>query len=204
MHRDILDDKQIKLLPLLKNFSDRFFLAGGTAMALHLGHRHSIDFDIFSNQEFDNLNIRKKIVSSGFNIDSVIYDIKDEYTVIIQNAKCTFLYYPFKITNEIQFDDIITMPDVLILAAMKAYSLGRRAKWKDYVDLYFVLQKYPINELIKKTLNIFSNEFNAKLFRAQLSYFEDIDYSEKIDYAPGFETSDDEIKRYLTEASLTQ
>lgn len=203
MHKEVLSEEQIKLLPLLKQFSNKFFLAGGTAMALHLGHRRSIDFDIFSGQGFDNLNLRKIITSAGFNINTVSYDIKDEYTVIIQNVKSTFLYYPFSIEAKIQFEDVISLPDTLTLAAMKAYSLGRRAKWKDYVDLYFVLKSYSAGALTQKAKGIFGNEFNEKLFRAQLSYFEDIDYSEKIDYLSSFEIADDEIKKYLTYISLT-
>ena len=47
MHKEIITADQIKLLPLVKSFSKDFGLVGGTAMALHIGHRHSIDFDLF-------------------------------------------------------------------------------------------------------------------------------------------------------------
>ncbi|MCB6599156.1 hypothetical protein LI118_17050, partial [Erysipelatoclostridium ramosum] len=72
----------------------------------------------------------------------------------------------------------IKLPDLLTLAAMKAYALGRRAKWKDYVDLYFAMKDYfPISAIVKKAKGIFGAEFNEKIFRAQLAYFKDIDYS---------------------------
>ena len=86
---------------------------------------------------------------------------------------------------------------------MKAHALGRRAKWKDYIDLYFVMNRYQgINKIIKKAKNIFSSEFNEKLFRSQLVYFKDIDYTEKIIYMKGFETSDAIIKKSLVDFSL--
>ena len=48
-------------------------------------------------------------------------------------------------------DNIIAMTSLLTLAAMKAYVLGRRAKWKDYVDLYFIMKHfYKIDEVAKK------------------------------------------------------
>jgi hypothetical protein len=47
MHYEILDENRIKILPLLKNFKDDFYLAGGTGLALQIGHRDSIDFDFF-------------------------------------------------------------------------------------------------------------------------------------------------------------
>ena len=52
MHKEILTETQIKLLPLVAEFSKDFGLVGGTAIALHLGHRRSIDFDFFTTKEF--------------------------------------------------------------------------------------------------------------------------------------------------------
>lgn len=54
MHREILTAEQIKLLPVAGMFAKDFGLVGGTAVALHLGHRQSIDFDLFSEREFKN------------------------------------------------------------------------------------------------------------------------------------------------------
>ena len=65
---------------------------------------------------------------------------------------------------------------MITLGAMKAFALGRRAKWKDY---------------------------NEKLFRTQLDYFKDIDYSETIDYMEGFEKNDNDIKIFLEKISLS-
>ncbi len=60
MHKEVLSKKQANLLPFLKSFSKDFGLVGGTAIALHLGHRQSIDFDLFTNEEFNNATLRKK------------------------------------------------------------------------------------------------------------------------------------------------
>jgi len=61
---------------------------------------------------------------------------------------------------------------------MKAYSLGPQSKWKDYVDLYFILKyDYSIRQISARASEIFDQLFSEKLFRAQLSYFDDIDYS---------------------------
>ena len=47
MHKEILSENQIELLTLVKQFKRDFYLVGGTAIALHIGHRRSIDFDLF-------------------------------------------------------------------------------------------------------------------------------------------------------------
>ncbi len=102
-----------------------------------------------------------------------------------------------------KINNTIKLPDLLTLAAMKAYSLGYRVKWKDYVDLYFIIKDYfSINKIIKKAEDIFSSEFNEKIFRTQLSYFKDIDYTEKVIYMKGFEISDEVIKKGLIKFSL--
>lgn len=202
MLKNILNKDQKNLLPLIKSFSSSFYLAGGTATALHIGHRRSIDFDLFTNKNFNPINIRNKIPSK-YKINQTFYQGEGELTLLINNVKVTFLYYPFIIKSSFNFDNIISLPDLLTLGAMKAFALGKRAKWKDYVDLYFIFQKYSFQELIKKAKNIFKKEFNEKLFRVQLGYFKDIDYSEKIQYMVGFEKKDIEIKKFLENISLS-
>ena len=203
MHKEILTKRQADLLPLLKLFSKDFGLVGGTAIALYLGHRQSIDFDLFSLKDFDNLKIRRKILKSQ-KLFKVIRDEIGQYTIVIKGVRLTFFYYPFKIDFSKNFENIIKLPDLLSLAAMKAHALGRRAKWKDYVDLYFVIKhRHGVKEIIKKAQKIFGNEFNEKIFRTQLVYFKDIDYSEKIIYLKGFETDDKIIRKSLIDFSLS-
>ena len=204
MHDEILTKEQVELLPLIKTFSKDFGLVGGTAVALHLGHRESIDFDMFSYEPFNNFNIKRKILQKA-KIGEIIVNKKQEYTILINGVKMTFFHYPFKISYSKKFDNIIKLPDLLTLAAMKAYALGMRAKWKDYVDLYFIMEKYKgPKKIIKKAQEVFEKEFNEKIFRTQLVYFNDINYSEKIEYLSGFEKDDKIIKKKLIEFSLKQ
>lgn len=65
LHKEILTKEQVDLLPLAALFLKDFGLVGGTAIAFYIGHRFSIDFDLFTNKEFDNLKIRQKIVRYG-------------------------------------------------------------------------------------------------------------------------------------------
>ena len=183
MHREILAETQSKLLPIVKLFSKKFGLVGGTAVALHLGHRESLDFDLFS--------------FSGFNNYSIKATIAQNLTIY------TFFQFPYKISYSESFDNIVKLPDILTLGAMKAFALGRRAKWKDYIDLYFILKEHhTISEITVKGVEIFGNEFNEKIFRTQLAYFEDIDYLEQIIYKKGFSIDDEVIKKALVGFSL--
>ena len=201
MHDEILTPAQKKLLPLVKEFSKDFGLVGGTAVALQLGHRRSIDFDLFTAAEFDTRQVRSKIAKQA-RIEHVIRDQKGQYTIVIDGVMLTFFHYPFPIAYTKSFGQTIKMPDLLTLAAMKSYALGRRAKWKDYVDLYFIGKKYGLKKIAQKAKNIFKHEFNEKLFRYQLAYFQDIDYSEKVDFLKGHGVSDSGIKKKLEAISL--
>ncbi len=205
MHKDILDEKQLELLPLVQKFRDKFGLVGGTAIALHIGHRESIDFDLFCCETIDNSKIRNTIKTHFDNdIDiKVIRDEVGEYSVFLKGVKFTFFHYPFQIEFDVAFEDIINTTNLLTLSAMKAYALGRRAKWKDYVDLYFIFKQYSLDEVAQNTKNIFGDEFNAKNFREQLNYFDDIDYTEKIIFHNKMDVSDEEIKKTLSKISVS-
>ena len=64
------------------------------------------------------------------------------------------------------------MPDLLSLAAMKAYAFGRRAKWKDYVDMYCILKDFcSLYEVSARASAIYKQAFSEKLFRQQLCFF---------------------------------
>ena len=203
MRKEILTEQQTKLLPLIGKFSKDFGLVGGTAIALHIGHRESIDFDLFTVNEFDSGKIKRKI-TNDFNVEKVFVNEADEYTALISGVKITFLHYPFNIEFKNNLDNVIKVADLLTLAAMKAYALGRRAKWKDYVDMYFIFKNFhSIAEVIGKAGEIFSSEFNEKIFRAQLAYFEDIDYTEQVVYRKGFEVENDVVKTGLIDFSLS-
>lgn len=201
IHQKILTEKQTELLPFLKSVSNEFGLVGGTAVALQLGHRESIDFDLFKKGNFDALKL-KRIINKFFPIEFVRVDNPDEYTLRVNEVQITFFNYPFDISYDVKFDNIISIPNLVTLAAMKAYALGKRAKWKDYVDIYFILKQYAFSEIIKQANTIFGGEFNEKLFREQLSYYADVNYGEEVIYKNGYFVSDTDIKKYLTKASL--
>ena len=150
MHKEILTKEQAALLPMVQAFNKDFRLVGGTAIALQIGHRRSIDFDLFSYKSFKNTLLRKIIVTFG-KIDQEIVNKSGEFTFLSKGVKFTFYHYRFDVEYRENLDYVIKMPDLLTLAAMKAHALGGRAKWKDYVDLYFILKNfYTLSEITNK------------------------------------------------------
>jgi len=201
MHEEIFTDEQCKLLPLVKHFSKNFSLIGGTAIALQIGHRLSVDFDLFTEGDFDNGSIADQITAFA-PIEKVQTDQAGQYTLYINGVQFTFMKYRFKISYDRAVRDIIKMPDLVTLGAMKLHALGRRAKWKDYVDLYFIIKNYhSVPELMAQARKLFGGEVNEVDMRSQLKFFHFMDYSDKVVYMPGFETTVKMIQEMLTSAS---
>ena len=202
-HNAILNDKQVELLPLIGEFKREYYLVGGTAIALYIGHRRSIDFDLF---KFAPLNQKKnveKIHQFGYE-PLITWNVTDQMNLVVNDVKLTFFQYPSQIKANNIFEGQIRIPELIDLAAMKAYALRRRSKWKDYVDLFFLLKEQFSFETISQRANaIFGNMFSDKLFRSQLSYFEDIDYTEEVDYMIPNPPTENEIKEFLITVSTS-
>ena len=141
MHKEILSKEQVDLLPLVKIFKREFYLVGGTAIALQIGHRRSIDFDLFKSKKLRPKSIISKISDSDLQY-RITRNVSEQVNVSISGVKFTFYEYPFAIAAPVIFENTVKMPELLDLAVMKAYAIGRRSKWKDYVDLYFLIKDY--------------------------------------------------------------
>jgi hypothetical protein len=182
MHPEIFSKSQIELLPYIKKFQRSFYMVGGTAIALHLGHRRSIDFDLFTPVRIRKYRIRNILQQIPFD-QFPLFEDYDQLHLTVNNVKITFFSFPYPIQHEVKVDKFITIPSLISLASMKAFALGRRAKWKDYVDLYYILKDhYTIDDISKEANSNFGQMFSEKLFREQLAFHKDIDFSEPVEY----------------------
>lgn len=196
MHTEIFNKNQVELLPLVKQFKKEFYLVGGTAIAMYIGHRRSIDFDLFKLSPLKPKSIIQTISDFEFQY-SITRGVTEQLNVNIHDVKFTFFQYPFKVRANENLEDILRLPTLIDLAAMKAYALGRRSKWKDYVDIYFILKDhFTVKQISDRTTELFGQLFSEKLFRAQLSYFGDIDYTEAVEFLVP-PVPDEEIKSFL-------
>ncbi len=201
MFKEVLNDQQRELLPVMAAFRREYYLVGGTAIALYLGHRRSIDFDMFKPSAINHKKNLDKLNASGYNC-LVTRRVPEQMNLIVNGVKVTFFQYPFPVQVTEKLESFFRMPSLLQLAAMKAYALGRRSKWKDYVDLYFLLKDYfTIGELTSCAKSLFGDLYSEKMFRAQLCYFEDVDYTEDVEYLIDNPPTNEEIRNGLIEIS---
>ena len=124
---NVLTQNQIILAERLLPACSDFYLVGGTALALQIGHRRSIDFDLASYNQIDPFGLERKLLSMGFDIQTVFTATGDELSVLINGIKVTFFMFPFVVEHEVFWErGQITLPEIPDLGAMKAYALGRR------------------------------------------------------------------------------
>ena len=200
MHLEILSKAQKELLPILAQFKREYYLVGGTAIALHIGHRESIDFDLFKEKSIRKNDIYKKLKNIDYKVSFADYN---QVNMVSNGVKITFFLFPYTVPTESELKNTLKMPDLLTLAAMKAFALGRRAKWKDYVDLYFILKyHYSFVIVAQKAKEIFKDEFIEKQFIAQLGYFKGINYDEEVTYLIPNPPSEEEIQEFLINVSI--
>ena len=179
MHQEVITSKAREIFDKLCYFPN-FYLAGGTALALQLGHRISIDFDLFwKNYIPKDLLSRVKRVFKNSEIEVVINHL-EQLTVAISGINVSFCRYPFPVISKfINYRGIKILP-ALEIAAMKAYALGRRATLKDYVDLYFVLNEKvcTLEKIISLCQRKYGEDFDQRLFLEQLIYSKDVEEME--------------------------
>lgn len=196
MHENSLTEKGKTLFPALPRF-DNFYLVGGTALALQIGHRVSVDFDLFSEQELSSgLFSKIKRVFKDLSIITT-YSSSEQINVSIDGVSFTFLAYPYPVIEPLKEYRGVKVASVAEIAAMKSFAIGKRLAYKDYVDWYFMLKGGHVNlqQVFEISENKFGGAFNDRLFLSQLASFEDIQTT-KIDFL-GEEVPREEIRKFL-------
>ncbi len=158
-------------------FLKYFYLAGGTGLALQIGHRISVDFDFFSNREKLIRNSRERIVRSLSQEGKIEIELKEEGTlrIYLNRVGISFFHYEYPlVAPPLDFGNlnIASYPDI---GLMKTATIVGRGSKKDFIDLYFIAKYYvSLKDLLKLSKKKFprAKDFPIQAVRA-LVYFED-------------------------------
>lgn len=175
MHDECLTSEARRLFPKLRSFSG-YTLVGGTALALQIGHRLSYDFDIFTEHTLAvNLSRKVKKVFSGEKIHPS-FKVPEQYDLFVSGVKVTFRYYPYPPVYASKRYQGVSLLSIKDIGASKAFAIGQRAAYRDYVDVYFILTEghATLGDLIHLAKKKYGDEFNGRLFLEQLVYLGDI------------------------------
>ena len=161
--------QHLQALPLFKNF----YLVGGTALTLQLGHRNSIDIDLFTDSDFDAEEITT-FLAAQFSF-SQIFIRKNTIIALVNNIKTDFIKYPYRYIKPPVTEEGITFLSKEDIAAMKLNAIvnsGQRLK--DFIDIYFLLEYFSIDDMLEFFEEKYPN-MNSLIALKALAYFDDID-----------------------------
>ena len=173
-HFEILDKKRRKLLPFLKHFKGRFYLAGGTGLALQLAHRDSIDFDFFTDEDFNAEELLREVkgVFSGQPIEIIQAGNKTLNLIIAKDVKVSFFCIKEKLLKDTLDFEYFNVADIDDIACMKIVAL-LRAEFKDYIDLYYLFQIKSLKEVLNNCKIKYAG-FDEAVYLKALVSFDDI------------------------------
>ena len=173
-HLDVLPDEQLKLFNMLsaQSFIKDFYLAGGTSLALQIGHRRSVDFYFFIPADFDTSLIVNKITETG------VYQRENEEKNTINGnlngVSISFFGYRYGIIDSFRHYNNIRLAGIKDIAAMKLEAIAGRGSKKDFVDLFFLLQMYTIDEMFTFHSQKYGHELSNQYHHLKsLVYFDD-------------------------------
>ena len=169
-------------------------LVGGTALALQIGHRKSIDLDFFGKIEADNLAISKELNKIGK--VTIIQNSKNINIYIIDNIKVDVVNYHYPWLENANTEDGLLLAKTKDIAAMKISAITGRGTKKDFIDLYFLLKHYSLKEI----LDLYMQKYNdGSIFMAikSLSYFADADKNKQPEMIKPANWN--EVKKHLNE-----
>jgi hypothetical protein len=180
-HLEVLPSPQRKLWTELSEVSREFVLYGGTALALHLGHRSSVDFDLFGSRALDLARTEQGI--SFLKGANIIQREKNTLSAIVDRGgpvKVSFFGVPnlLRLSAPVLAEDNgLGVASLLDLAGTKASVVQIRAEAKDYIDIDALITagKVDLPLAISAAQRIYGSTFNPQITLKALSFFDDGD-----------------------------
>lgn len=180
--------KRLQQLPVLSNTR----LVGGTALALQLGHRKSIDLDFFGQINVNSQELREALQTLG--MLTVFSDSKNIHIYVLNGVKIDIVNYTYPWIDDVVCKDGIRLASPKDIAAMKITAIEGRGTKKDFVDIYFLLKTYSLNNILDFYAQKYSDSSSFMAMKS-LAYFEDAE-EDPMPYM-FVDVSWDEIKRSI-------
>lgn len=161
--------QQLQAVPELKEF----YLVRGTALALQLGHRNSIDIDLFTKNEFEAADIIN-FLSYGYSITANVAR-KGTLLAVVNNIKTDFIRHNYPLLKSPVTEEGITFLSMEDIAGMKFHAIIQSGKrLKDFIDVYFLLGHFSMKQMVE----FFSEKYtysNPMIAMKAVNFFDDID-----------------------------
>jgi len=132
-----------------QSFSQRFYLAGGTALALQLGHRRSVDLDFFSETDEVTPPTQTEVLTHLATLKpSVVEQAWGHFLLLVRQIQVGFFAYGYPLLRQTKLVADLALADPLDIGLMKLDALISRAARKDFYDLYFITRTISLDDLL--------------------------------------------------------
>jgi hypothetical protein len=177
LHKKAVGPRLLELIDFLMKQPElnRFVLVGGTALALQIGHRVSVDADLFGIQPLEDLDLAG--ILAGFGPVTELKRSKSIQVFSVDSIKVDIVNYRYPLLRPIHSVSQIRMASLEDIGAMKLNAIAGRGSRKDFIDLYFLLQQFKLTEII----DFYSRKYtdgSAFMVIKSLHYFEDAEKEE--------------------------
>lgn len=171
------------------------YLAGGTTLALQIGHRISVDLDFFTQYEFNEAELSAKLAY----IPEFVQDGTAKWTVWgkIGRTKFSLFYYKYPLLEKTVLFEGIQLASLADIAAMKIHAIEGRGTRRDFVDVYFLSKKYSLKQMLdfyQEKYTVLEDHLYSIL--RSLDYFEDAEQEHQMPQMLT-EVSWEEVKEYF-------
>jgi hypothetical protein len=159
-----------------KSYLQGFYLVGGTALALYLGHRKSVDIDLFSNFSFDTSGLLEQI-HQDFQYH-LFYTASNTLKGSITSINLDILAHRYQLIGEpetIQGVKVMSVPDIAAMKLNAVSMSGQRSK--DFIDVYYLLQQYRLEELLAFYKKKYNQDNDSHILKS-LIYFDEVDLAD--------------------------
>jgi len=174
-----------------------FFLVGGTALALQLGHRISVDLDFFSEKP---INTDELIGVLEKDYQAEIFQLTDNAIVgNINGVKIDFIAHQYPLLNNLKMENQIRLASIEDITAMKLNAIKNRGSKKDFVDLYFLLKQFSLTEMLSLANKKYPNNVDVLTLKS-LVYFDEAELQPDCEML--IPISWDEVKKEIEKRTL--
>lgn len=199
MHRECFSEKGWEVFNALRELVEMLdaTLAGGTALALQLGHRISYDLDFFTQKDFsvDSAIAAIRKTALPFRVTS---EGDGTLNAEVDGIKVSFLRFDHPFLEKPRILDGIPIAGVFDIAAMKVIAISQRGLKRDFVDLYFILQEKPFHRTAEHMVKRFGPERVPPLHIGKsLVYFVDADGNPEPSYIKGRAIKWEDVKKFF-------
>lgn len=177
LHLETIDTRTLDLLVKLQKIPafTELRLVGGTALALHIGHRKSVDLDFFGTITADEYELSKQLTETGQ--ATILKKTENIKIYVIDGIKTDIVNFHYKWLASPLIESGLVLAGMEDIAAMKLSAITGRGTKKDFIDLFFLLKHFRLKQMLDFYLQKYPDGSEFIVLKS-LSYFDDAEEDE--------------------------